>query len=153
MKCPYCHEEDDKVVDSRSSNEGSVVRRRRECTKCNRRYTTYERIEEIPLFVIKKDQRRETYDRSKVLGGIHRACEKRPVPVEAQEQIVSDLEKMLEEKFEKEVPSYVIGEFVMDTLAKMDQVAYVRFASVYRQFKDVSHFMKELKVLLANNKK
>lgn len=153
MRCPYCHEEDDKVVDSRSSNEGSVVRRRRECTKCNRRYTTYERIEEIPLFVIKKDQRRETFDRNKILAGIHRACEKRPVAAEAQDQIVSELEKMLEEKYEKEVPSYVIGEFVMDALSKIDQVAYVRFASVYRQFKDVSHFMKELKVLLANNKK
>ncbi len=153
MRCPYCQEEDDKVVDSRSSNEGSVVRRRRECTKCNRRYTTYERIEEIPLFVIKKDQRRETYDRNKILSGIHRACEKRPVPAEIQDQIVGDLEKMLEKKYEKEVPSYVIGEFVMDALAKVDQVAYVRFASVYRQFKDVSHFMKELKVLLANSKK
>ncbi|MBI4372603.1 MAG: transcriptional repressor NrdR [Candidatus Omnitrophica bacterium] len=149
MKCPYCRAEDDKVVDSRASNDGSVIRRRRECTKCNRRYTTYERVEEVPLFVIKKDQRREIYDRKKVLGGIHRACEKRPVPAEVQEAIVIELEKCLEEKYEKEVPSNVVGEFVMERLAKIDQVAYVRFASVYRQFRDISHFMKELKTLLA----
>ena len=151
MKCPYCRAEDDKVVDSRASNEGAVIRRRRECTKCNRRYTTYERVEEVPLFIIKKDQRREIYDRKKVLAGIHRACEKRPVPAEVQEEIVNDLEKMLEEKYEKEFPSNVVGEFIMEQLAKIDQVAYVRFASVYRQFKDISHFMKELKTLLAKN--
>ena len=151
MKCPYCRAEDDKVVDSRASNDGSVIRRRRECTNCNRRYTTYERVEEVPLFVIKKDQRREIYDRKKVLAGIHRACEKRPVPAEIQESIVIELEKMLEEKYEKEVPSTAIGEFVMERLAKIDQVAYVRFASVYRQFKDISHFMKELKSLLTKS--
>lgn len=151
MKCPYCRAEDDKVVDSRASNDGSVIRRRRECTKCNRRYTTYERVEEVPLFVIKKDQRREIYDRKKVLAGIHRACEKRPVSAEVQDSIVVELEKMLEEKYEKEVPSTVIGEFVMERLAKIDQVAYVRFASVYRQFKDISHFMKELKGLLTKS--
>jgi transcriptional repressor NrdR len=149
MKCPYCHAEDDKVVDSRASNEGTVIRRRRECVKCDRRYTTYERVEEIPLFIIKKDQRRETYDRNKVLSGIHRACEKRPVSAEVQESIVNDLEKMLEEKYEKEIPSSALGEFVMERLAVIDQVAYVRFASVYRQFKDLSHFMKELKTLLS----
>ncbi|OGW81718.1 MAG: transcriptional regulator NrdR [Omnitrophica bacterium RIFCSPLOWO2_12_FULL_44_17] len=149
MKCPYCRSESDRVVDSRSSNEGLVIRRRRECEKCRRRYTTYERIEEVPLFVIKKDQRREMYDRNKVLAGVHRACEKRPVAAETCEAIVTDLEKMFEEKYEKEVPSAVIGEFVMDRLSQIDQVAYVRFASVYRQFKDLSHFMKELKVLLA----
>ena len=151
MKCPYCRAEDDKVVDSRASNDGAVVRRRRECTKCDRRYTTYERVEEVPLFVIKKDQRREIYDRKKVLAGIHRACEKRPVPAEVQETIVNELEKMLEEKYEKEVPSNAVGEFIMEQLAKIDQVAYVRFASVYRQFKDISYFMKELKTLLAKN--
>lgn len=151
MKCPYCRAEDDKVVDSRASNEGTIIRRRRECTKCNRRYTTYERVEEVPLFVIKKDQRREIYDRKKVLAGIHRACEKRPVPAEIQENIVTELEKLLEEKYEKEVPSSDIGEFVMEKLARIDQVAYVRFASVYRQFKDISHFMKELKTLLNKN--
>ena len=151
MKCPYCRAEDDKVVDSRASNDGLVIRRRRECIKCDRRYTTYERVEEVPLFVIKKDHRREIYDRKKVLAGIHRACEKRPVPAEVQETIVLELEKMLEEKYEKEVPSTAIGEFVMEHLAKIDQVAYVRFASVYRQFKDISHFMKELKSLLTKN--
>ncbi len=149
MKCPYCRAEDDKVVDSRSSNEGSVVRRRRECGKCKRRYTTYERVEATPLFVIKKDQRRELYDRAKVLAGIHRACEKRPVPAQVQDGIINELEKMLEEKYDKEVPSSAIGEFVMEQLARIDQVAYVRFASVYRQFKDINHFMKELKDLLS----
>lgn len=149
MKCPYCKSESDRVVDSRSSNDGIVIRRRRECEKCKRRYTTYERIEEVPLFVIKKDQRREMYDRNKVLAGLHRACEKRPVSAEVVEAVVTDLEKMLEEKYEKEVASTAIGEFVMDRLSQIDQVAYVRFASVYRQFKDISHFMKELKVLLA----
>lgn len=151
MKCPYCRAEDDKVVDSRSSNEGSVVRRRRECGKCKRRYTTYERVEATPLFVIKKDQRRELYDRAKVLAGIHRACEKRPVPAQVQEGVINDLEKMLEEKYDKEVPSSAIGEFVMERLAHIDQVAYVRFASVYRQFKDISHFMKELQTLLVKD--
>ena len=151
MRCPYCKAEDDKVIDSRSSGEGCCVRRRRECGACKRRYTTYERVEATPLFIIKKDQRRELYDRTKVLAGIHRACEKRPVPAEQQEVIAEELEKMLEEKFEKEVPSSVIGEFIMEKLAKIDQVAYVRFASVYRQFKDISHFMKELKTLLVKN--
>lgn len=151
MLCPYCKHDDDKVIDSRSSNEGAAIRRRRECTKCARRYTTYERVEEVPLFVIKKDQRRELYDRKKVLAGIHRAFEKRPVPTEAQEQIVIELEKMLQEKFEREVPSSALGEFVMDRLARIDQVAYVRFASVYRQFKDINQFMKELQTLLKKN--
>ncbi len=148
MRCPYCKHEDDKVIDSRATNDGLLIRRRRECTQCNRRYTTYEQIEQVPLFVIKKDQRRELYDRKKVVSGIHRAFEKRPVSTEAQDQIVTELERMLEEKYEKEVPSYVIGEFVMDKMAKLDQVAYVRFASVYRQFKDINQFMKELQGLL-----
>lgn len=148
MRCPYCKHEDDKVIDSRATNDGLLIRRRRECTQCNRRYTTYEQIEQVPLFVIKKDQRRELYDRKKVVSGIHRAFEKRPVSTEVQEQIVTDLERMLEEKYEKEVPSYVIGEFVMEKTAKLDQVAYVRFASVYRQFKDINQFMKELQGLL-----
>ncbi|PIQ86169.1 MAG: transcriptional regulator NrdR [Candidatus Omnitrophica bacterium CG11_big_fil_rev_8_21_14_0_20_45_26] len=148
MLCPYCKHDDDKVIDSRSSNEGMVIRRRRECTMCKRRYTTYERVEETPLFVIKKDQRRELYDRKKVLAGLHRAFEKRPVPAEIQEEIVIELEKMLEEKYEREAPSSVLGEFVMNQLARIDQVAYVRFASVYRQFKDINQFMKELQFLL-----
>ena len=149
MRCPYCKKENDKVIDSRASSEGTSIRRRRECVDCSRRYTTYERIEELPLFVIKKDQRRELYDRAKLLAGIHKACEKRPVPLAEQDKIADELEKVLGEKYEKEVPSSVIGEFIMQRLGKIDQVAYVRFASVYRQFQDISHFMKELKTLLS----
>ena len=149
MRCPYCKKTDDKVIDSRSTTDGSAIRRRRECLSCERRFTTYERVEEVPLLVIKKDQRRETYDRSKVLSGIQKACEKRPVSRESQDEIIVRLEKMLDEKYEKEVSSSVIGEFVMEELAKLDQVAYVRFASVYRQFKDINHFLKELKGLLS----
>ena len=149
MRCPACKKTEDKVVDSRGASDETAIRRRRECLKCGRRFTTYERIEESPLLVIKKDQRRETYDRNKVLGGIQRACEKRPVSAEAIEGIVDKLEKMLGEKYEKEVSSSVIGEFVMEGLAALDQVAYVRFASVYRQFKDINHFLKELKGLLS----
>ncbi len=148
MRCPYCKKENDKVIDSRASNDGNVIRRRRECEACSKRYTTYERIEEILLYVIKKDQRREVYDRAKVMAGIHKACEKRPVSLEDQDKIADDVEKMLHEKDEKEVPSRVIGESVMQRLAKVDQIAYVRFASVYREFQDVSHFMKEIKTLL-----
>ena len=149
MRCPYCKKIEDKVIDSRSSGDGVTIRRRRECLSCGRRFTTYERVEEVPLLVIKKEQRRETYERTKVLAGIQKACEKRPVSREAQDAIVDRLEKMLDEKHEKEVPSSVIGEFVMEELAKLDQVAYVRFASVYRQFKDINHFLKELKSLLS----
>ena len=149
MRCPYCKKPEDKVIDSRESADAVTIRRRRECLKCGRRFTTYERVEEVPLLVIKKDQRRELYDRNKVLAGVQKACEKRPVSREAQEQIVDELEKMLDEKYEKEVPSSVIGEFIMDELIKLDQVAYVRFASVYRQFKDINHFLKELKGLLS----
>ena len=148
MRCPYCKKENVKVIDSRAANEGTVIRRRRECEACSKRYTTYERIDEIPLYVIKKDHRREGYDRAKVLAGVHKACEKRPVPLEEQDKIAEDLEKMLREKFEKEAPSRVVGEFIMQRLVKLDQIAYVRFASVYREFQDVSHFMKELKTLL-----
>ena len=149
MRCPACKKIDDKVIDSRSAADETTIRRRRECLACGRRFTTYEHIEEMPLLVVKKDQRRETYDRNKVLSGIQRACEKRPVSAQAMEEIVTRLEKRLEEKFEKEVPSSAIGEFVMEELALLDQVAYVRFASVYRQFKDINHFLKELKGLLS----
>lgn len=128
-----------------------VIRRRRECEACNRRYTTYERIEEVPLYVIKKDLAREIYDRAKVLSGVRKACEKRPISLADQEKIVDDLEKKLHEKMEKEIASSMIGEFVMQRLAKIDQVAYVRFASVYREFQDVGHFMKELKNLLSKS--
>lgn len=149
MRCPFCKKENDKVIDSRSANEGMVIRRRRECEACGKRYTTYERIEEIPIFVIKKDQRREVYNREKVLSGVYKACGKRPVPLSEQDKIADELEKMLREKCEKEVPSNIIGEFVMQRLARVDQIAYVRFASVYRQFQDIGHFMKEIKTLLA----
>ncbi|MFA5159878.1 MAG: transcriptional regulator NrdR [Candidatus Omnitrophota bacterium] len=152
MRCPFCKQDSDKVIDSRAANEGEVVRRRRECTACSKRFTTYERVEEIPMFVVKKDQRRESYERSKVLAGVYKACEKRPVPLAAQEKVADDLEAAIREKYDREVPSRVIGEFIMQKLAKIDQVAYVRFASVYRDFQDVSHFMKELKFLLAKPK-
>jgi transcriptional repressor NrdR len=149
MRCPFCKQENDKVVDSRGVNDGTIIRRRRECEHCGRRFTTYERIEEIPLFVVKKDQRRESFERKKALAGVYKACEKRRIPLADQDRIVDDLEKMIREKYDKEIPSNVIGEFVMQRLAKLDQVAYVRFASVYREFQDVSHFMKELKGLLS----
>ena len=147
MRCPYCKRENDRVIDSRSSNEGNVIRRRRLCESCKRRFTTYERVEETTLLVVKRDQRREAYDRVKVLAGIMKACEKRPVPSEKQEEIVDELERRLSDEFEKEVPSTEIGEFVMQRLSKIDEVAYVRFASVYRQFKDIGQFMRELKEL------
>ena len=149
MKCPFCLHEDDKVIDSRSSNEGKSVRRRRECLKCKKRFTTYEYVEEVPLMVIKKDGRRESFDRNKIISGILKACEKRPVSVEKVEALVDRVEKELQKSFDKEVKAQVVGELVMDYLHKVDEVAYVRFASVYRQFKDINQFMKELKDLLS----
>lgn len=148
MKCPFCSHIDDKVIDSRASSDGRAVRRRRECLKCSRRFTTYEVVEEALLLVVKKDGRRQAFDRSKMLGGIQTACEKRPIAVERIDDVVSDIERELSRRFDREVPSKVIGELVMDRLAKIDEVAYVRFASVYRQFKDVNQFMEELKELL-----
>ena len=148
MRCPFCKFEDTKVIDSRASNEGAVIRRRRHCEPCGRRFTTYEKVEEIPLLVVKKDQRREPYERTKVLQGIMKACEKRSVSMEQQQAIVDELEKVLDEKEQREIRSSEIGEFVMEKLSLLDQVAYVRFASVYREFKDLNHFMKEVKVLL-----
>ena len=152
MKCPFCSHTEDKVIDSRSSNEDKSVRRRRECLKCKKRFTTYEYIEEIPLMVIKKDGRREAFDRNKIIAGILKACEKRPVSMEKVEAVVDKVEKELQKNFDKEIKAPVIGELVMDHLHKLDEVAYVRFASVYRQFKDINHFMKELKDLLGNKK-
>ena len=149
MRCPACKKTEDKVIDSRGASDETMIRRRRECLACGRRFTTYERVEETPLLVVKKDQRRESYDRVKVLAGIQKACEKRPVSAQAMEEIVERLEKMLGEKYDRELPSSAVGEFVMEELAKIDQVAYVRFASVYRQFKDIQHFLKELKGLLS----
>jgi transcriptional repressor NrdR len=149
MKCPFCQNDNDKVIDSRSANEGAIIRRRRECLMCHRRFTTYEKIEEIPLMVVKKDKMRESYDRNKAIAGLLKACEKRPVPLEVLERCVDELEKLLEKRFAKEVASSEIGEFFMKRLYDIDEVAYVRFASVYRQFKDISHFMQELKTLLS----
>ncbi len=148
MKCPYCGTNRDKVIDSRSSKGTKSVRRRRECLKCSRRFTTYEYIEKTPLMVIKKDGRREPFDRNKILGGLVKACEKRPVSMQKLERIVDSIERQLQKNFDREVKAPVIGELAMKHLHSLDQVAYVRFASVYRQFKDINQFMKELKHLL-----
>lgn len=148
MKCPYCGTNRDKVVDSRSSKGTRSVRRRRECLKCGRRFTTYEYIEETPLMVIKKDGRREPFDRNKILGGLVKACEKRPISMQRLERIVDSIERQLQKNFDREVKASVIGELAMKHLHSLDQIAYVRFASVYRQFKDINQFMKELKHLL-----
>ena len=153
MKCPFCAHEEDKVVDSRSSSDGVAIRRRRECLSCGKRFTTYEHLEEQPLMVIKKDGRREPFDRHKLLGGLVKACEKRPVSMESLEQLVDELERELSQQFEREVSSREIGERVMKKLHILDPVAYVRFASVYREFKDVESFMRELKDLLAHKAK
>jgi transcriptional repressor NrdR len=147
MKCPFCQTLENKVIDSRLSQDGHVIRRRRECEKCERRFTTYERVEEILPMVVKKDGGREVFDRTKILSGIRKACEKRPVPVTAMEQIVEAIERELHESGEKEVSSSYIGERVMDSLRRVDGVAYVRFASVYRSFRDVNEFLDELKHL------
>lgn len=148
MKCPYCDHASTKVLDSRPANENKSIRRRRECEQCNRRFTTFEMVEETPLIVIKKDGSREEFNRGKVLRGLIRACEKRPVSVERLEVIVSEVEKELRATAHAEINSQVIGELVMSELYPVDEVAYVRFASVYRQFKDIDMFMKELSNLL-----
>ncbi len=148
MKCPFCGENDNKVIDSRLSKEGNAIRRRRECLACERRFTTYETIEEIPLMIIKKDKRREVFNRDKVRSGIQRACEKREISMNAIEAFVEELERDLRESEEKEISSRVIGEKIMAKLHELDKVAYVRFASVYRDFKDVNDFVTELKTLL-----
>ncbi|MBN2097221.1 MAG: transcriptional repressor NrdR [Candidatus Omnitrophica bacterium] len=153
MKCPYCGNPEDKVVDSRSSDEGSSIRRRRECLKCQRRFTTYERLEELPLMVVKKDGRREPYDRKKILSGLVKACEKRPISMQRLEELVDKIEYILQKNYEKEVTSREIGETAVKMLQELDEIAYVRFASVYRQFKDVGQFMKELKGLLGKAEK
>lgn len=149
MRCPFCSHVEGKVVDSRSSKEGDAIRRRRECLKCGRRFTTYERIEEVTQMVIKKDGRREPFDRWKVKSGILKACEKRPVSLEQVEALIDDVERNLFNSSEHEVATVAIGEAVMDRLRKLDDVAYVRFASVYRQFKDLNEFMTELKAMLS----
>jgi len=152
MKCPYCKYKEDKVVDSRATQEETAIRRRRECLKCGKRFTTYEYIEEVSLMVIKKDGRREPFDRQKILAGIIRACEKRPVGMEKMEGIVTLIERLIQKKYDREVPTNKIGEMVMEKLKEIDDVAYVRFASVYRQFKDVGQFMLELKDMLSKRK-
>ena len=147
MKCPFCDELEDKVVDSRMAKEGEVIRRRRECIGCRRRYTTYERVEEILPVVVKKDGRRETFDRGKILSGLKKACEKRTISMATIEAAADRLEKRIQELGDNEIQSRVIGEEVMRELSQLDQVAYVRFASVYREFKDIDQFMDELKTL------
>ena len=153
MKFPFCRELDNRVIDSRLSKDGGMVRRRRKCSGCSRRFTTYERVEETTPMVVKKDGRRENYDRLKVINGLKRACEKRPVSVDTIEAIADRIERGLQERGEKEIPSSVIGESTMRELHDIDQVAYVRFASVYRSFKDIGEFMVELEELLKERKK
>lgn len=148
MKCPFCNHENTRVIDSRPAEDNNSIRRRRVCDECGKRFTTYEKIETIPLIIIKKDNNRETYDRTKIEGGILRACHKRPVSITEITQIVDDIETEIFSREEKEIPSALIGEMIMDRLKDLDAVAYVRFASVYREFKDVNTFMDELKKML-----
>ena len=148
MKCPYCANLESKVVDSRPADEGASIRRRRECLACGKRFTTYETMESLPLVVVKKDGSRQTFDRGKILGGLIKACEKRPVPMDTLERAASRIEQKLVNSMDREIPSVRIGELVMEELKDIDQVAYVRFASVYRQFKDLDSFMDELNRLL-----
>ncbi len=152
MQCPHCESLDNKVVDSRLSQEGAVIRRRRECLECQRRFTTYERVEETSPMVIKKDGRREHLDRQKILAGLKKACEKRPISMDTLDAVATRIEKKFQENGEAEIPSRMIGEAVMAELYHLDQVAYVRFASVYREFKDLNQFMSELKGLLDQDK-
>lgn len=147
MRCPYCSEFESRVLDSRSSEDGTSIRRRRECNLCKKRFTTYERVEERPLLVIKKNGEREQFDREKLLNGITRACEKRPVSMEQIEKVVVEIERELRDTYEREVNSLIIGEKVMDKLPGLDEVAYVRFASVYRQFTDLNSFIKTIEQL------
>lgn len=149
MKCPYCGFNESKVIDSRPADENNSIRRRRECLSCARRFTTYETVESLPVMVIKKDGSRQTFDRSKILGGMIRACEKRPAPLASLEKIAAEIERDLQSSIEREVSTQSIGERVMERLRSIDQVAYVRFASVYREFKDIDTFMEELSKLLA----
>ncbi len=148
MKCPFCSFEESKVIDSRPTDEGVAIRRRRECLKCGKRFTTYEKIENVPIIVIKKDKTRQPFDREKLLNGLLRACEKRPVSLQTLEGIVNDIESVIYNSLEREVTSKQIGEMVMEKLKDVDEVSYVRFASVYRQFKDINTFLDELNKLL-----
>jgi len=148
MKCPFCDHEESKVIDSRESKKGLSIRRRRECLSCKRRFTTYEKIEEIPYMVVKKDGTRQPFDSQKLLRGLLKACEKRPIPVSQVEEIVEEIESRLHERADKEIKASEIGQLVMDRLKELDKVAYVRFASVYREFRDVMEFKQELESLL-----
>ena len=152
MRCPYCSYSESKVIDSRPAEEGTTIRRRRECLSCGKRFTTYEIMERLPLLVIKRDGSRQSFDRMKVIGGMVKACEKRPVPVDEIERIADEIEQELQSSLEREVSSAQIGEMIMDRLKDLDQVAYVRFASVYRQFKDINTFLEELNKLLKESK-
>jgi transcriptional repressor NrdR len=148
MKCPFCNHLEDKVVDSRESKEGDAIRRRRECLGCEKRYTTYERIDEVPYMVIKKDGRREKFDRQKVLGGLLKACEKRPVSMGRLSELVNRVESMVSDSPDREISAVSVGEFLMENLKSLDKIAYVRFASVYRDFQDEEAFFNELKALM-----
>lgn len=152
MKCPFCQDMENKVIDSRLSKEGLEIRRRRECLGCDKRFTTYERIEKVLPMVVKKDGRRAPFEKEKILNGINRACEKRPVSIEEREQLVDNIERNLQEREDKEIRAEEIGEMVMEGLRNLDEVAYVRFASVYRSFRDISEFMDELQGLLKEGK-
>ena len=152
MRCPFCNHLEDKVIDSRQSKDGDVIRRRRECLKCEGRFTSYERLENILPHIIKKDNRREPFDRQKILQGLERACEKRPVSLELREALVAKIEKNLQAAGEKEMPSSMIGTQIMDELRGIDEIAYVRFASVYRQFKDIKEFKKEIEEIFSDKK-
>lgn len=152
MNCPFCSHYETKVVDSRPTDEGQAIRRRRECITCKKRFTTYEKVEEIPIMIVKKDGNRESFNRNKVINGLIKACEKRPVSMQLIEKTVDDIERQLHNSMEKEVMSDQIGRLVMDALKNIDDVAYVRFASVYRQFKDINTFMEELNKLLSEKK-
>ena len=151
MKCPFCSFEESKVIDSRPTDEGQRIRRRRECLSCGKRFTTYEIIESLPIIVIKKDKSRETFNRDKLMTGLLRACEKRPVSIDTLDSMIDDIETNLQNSLDREVSSEKIGELVMEKLKKIDEVAYVRFASVYRQFKDINTFMRELNKLLSSD--
>lgn len=153
MRCPKCHYKETKVVDSRLNNDGTSIRRRRECLKCEDRFTTYEYVERVPLMVVKSDSRRQAFNRAKILSGIVKACEKRPISMDKMEDVTSEIERAVQKKYDREVNSKDIGELIMEKLALLDDVAYVRFASVYRQFRDVNQFVNELSHLLQKGKK
>jgi len=153
VKCPSCGYQETKVIDSRLNTDGTSIRRRRECLECEKRFTTYEYVEQVPLLVVKRDGRRQPFDRKKIIAGLMKACEKRPVSIDKMEEITGEIERAIQRKYDREVNSKEIGELIMEKLAALDEVAYVRFASVYRQFRDVNQFMSELQGMLKKEKK